>query len=397
MHAGRGRLDATQEDLGCGWAWSEVHRVRPRVPLACPECGHGVHGKVSSAGMRFFAHDRGSPTCALAQESMEHHLTKLQLAHAVRSAGWYAELEVRAPDGSWRADVMASSADGVRRMAWEAQLSPITRDELRERTTRYAADGVSVCWVTLSSRLWVGAVPSVVASAPRPGSTERWSVGTGVGRFAIVPCRKKCRCPHGHGRWERVNAPLEDFVAWVLGDRIVPHRLLADDDDHRVLWTAPAYIGQAAAFAAVEREHQAKRTSEERRRRQERHAELTAARDWRSVMPMGRRFRLEAAAARWAETDSGRSACLGHEQIADPRWAGGLPVYVSGHPYAILRPAVDRTVWSELAGLVVLTVGDDERRAVVDRAPALTRVVDLSAWLADRPVGSEFRRPTASP
>ncbi|MEU8928108.1 competence protein CoiA family protein [Kitasatospora sp. NPDC048545] len=382
VYTGRGRLDATQDDLGCGWAWTEVHRARPRVPLACPECGHGMHGKVSSAGMRFFAHDRGAPTCALAQESMEHHLTKLQLAHAARAAGWYAELEVRAPDGSWRADVMASSPDGARRMAWEAQLSPITRDELHERTGRYAADGIPVCWVTLSSRLWVGAEPSVVASAPRPGGTEQWSVGNGLCRFAVVPCRKKCRCPHGHGRWESVNAPLGDFVAWVLGDRVVPHQVPAGEDDHRLLWTAPTYIEQAAAFAATDREHQAKRTSEERRRRQERHAASAVGKDWRAVMPMGRRFRLEAAAARWAETDSGRPARLGHDKITEPRWAGGLPVYVSGRPYAVLRPAIDRAVWTDLAGLVVLTAGDAERRAVVDHAPALTRIVDLSAWLA---------------
>ncbi|MFH8387524.1 competence protein CoiA [Kitasatospora sp. NPDC018058] len=172
VHAERGRLDATRDDLGCGWAWTAVHRARPRVPLGCPECGHGVHAKVSPTGMRFFSHDRGSPACALAQESMEHYLTKLQLAHAIRAAGWYAELEVRAPDGSWRADVMASSADGARRTAWEAQLSPITRDEFRERTARYAAAGIAVCWVALSSRSWVGAAPTVVVSARGPASTE---------------------------------------------------------------------------------------------------------------------------------------------------------------------------------------------------------------------------------
>lgn len=32
MHTGRGRFDATQDDLRCGWAWTEVHRARPRQP-----------------------------------------------------------------------------------------------------------------------------------------------------------------------------------------------------------------------------------------------------------------------------------------------------------------------------------------------------------------------------
>lgn len=63
---------------------------------------------------------------------MAHRLLKLQLASAIRDAGWYAELEV-AGEG-WRADVLATSPDGTRRMAWEAQLAQITVDELRERT-----------------------------------------------------------------------------------------------------------------------------------------------------------------------------------------------------------------------------------------------------------------------
>ncbi|MFE4517550.1 competence protein CoiA [Kitasatospora sp. NPDC056783] len=340
VHAQRGRLDATRDDLGCGWAWPAVHRARPRVPLRCPECGHGVHAKVSPTGMRFFSHDRGSPACALAQESMEHHLTKLQLAHAIRAAGWYAELEVRAPDGSWRAYVMAFSADGSRRMAWETQLSPITRDELRARTDRYAGAGVAVCWVALSSRGWVGAAPTVVVSPRGPADTGSWSVHGGVGRFTVVPCRKKCRCPHGHGRWEKVSASLDVVVAWVLGDRIIPHWLPADD--HRVLWTAPRYVERAQIHAAAGHEHQAKQAAEEQRRRQQRHegwGEPRTGQDWRAVMPMGRRFRLEAAAARWVRADSGRPARLGHEEITEPRWAGGLPVYAAGRPYAVLRPA----------------------------------------------------------
>ncbi|MGW3168231.1 competence protein CoiA family protein [Streptomyces sp. NPDC001142] len=70
------------------------------------------------------------------------------MAGAIRAAGWFAALEVPAEDGSWRADVMASSADGSRRMAWEAQLSPITVEDISARTDRYAAEGVMVCWVS---------------------------------------------------------------------------------------------------------------------------------------------------------------------------------------------------------------------------------------------------------
>lgn len=66
VHPKRGRLDATVEDLGCGWAREAVHRVRPPAELRCPECGHGLRAKVSPRGLRFFAHLPGALACALA-------------------------------------------------------------------------------------------------------------------------------------------------------------------------------------------------------------------------------------------------------------------------------------------------------------------------------------------
>ncbi|MFF7590490.1 hypothetical protein ACFZCK_23685 [Kitasatospora purpeofusca] len=148
-----------------------------------------------------------------------------------------------------------------------------------------------------------------------------------------------------------------------------------------MLWTVPRYVERAQTHTAAEREHQAKQAGEEQRRRRERRegwAEPGAGQDRRAVMPMGRRFRLEAAAARWVEADRRRPARLGHEEISQPRWAGGLPVYAAGRPYAILRSAAHGAGRDEPAGLVVLTAGATEHRAVVDRAPAGTRVVDLS-------------------
>ncbi|SCL45585.1 hypothetical protein [Micromonospora peucetia] len=74
LHADRGRVDATLDDLGCGWVWSEIHRRRPRVRLCCQQCDHPVHAKVSSGGLRFFAHDpERRPDCPAARETMEHH------------------------------------------------------------------------------------------------------------------------------------------------------------------------------------------------------------------------------------------------------------------------------------------------------------------------------------
>ncbi|RPK83299.1 hypothetical protein EES45_07335 [Streptomyces sp. ADI97-07] len=130
VHLERGRLDASLPDLGCGWDWNAIHRVQPPARLACPECGHEMHAKVSPLGLRFFAHAPMAPTCTLAEESMAHHLLKLELAQAARAAGWMAELEVSGPDGRWRADVLASTAKN-RRVAHHR----------RQDSCPYGADG----------------------------------------------------------------------------------------------------------------------------------------------------------------------------------------------------------------------------------------------------------------
>lgn len=50
MRPEHGRIDATAQGLGCDWSWSAIHRVQPRAPLTCPECGHGLRTKVSRRG-----------------------------------------------------------------------------------------------------------------------------------------------------------------------------------------------------------------------------------------------------------------------------------------------------------------------------------------------------------
>ena len=51
-------------------------------------------------------------------------------------------MEVRGPDGAWRADVLASDPGGAWRMALEAQLSPITANDITARTEGMRADDV---------------------------------------------------------------------------------------------------------------------------------------------------------------------------------------------------------------------------------------------------------------
>ncbi|MEV0237822.1 competence protein CoiA family protein [Nonomuraea sp. NPDC050786] len=218
VHPERGRIDATLADLGQGLEWEGIYRTRPRTRLTCPECGHGVHAKLSPRRMRYFAHDPGrSPHCELSVESADHHLLKLVLAEAIRRAGWSAELEVPAPDGAWRADVMATSPAGGHRMAWEAQLSPITDDDIQMRTDRYAANQVTVCWVSSRDRVpWLCTVPAIaVTPASQPTDAERWKVHDGLARF-----------DYGRGGWARVDdVTLTTFVRWALAGGLVFHTI----------------------------------------------------------------------------------------------------------------------------------------------------------------------------
>ena len=146
VHTEWGVVFAHLPDLGCGQRWDAVWKVRPSAPLTCDECGHPMYAKVSRNCLRFFAHAPDAPNCALALETLAHHLLKLELANAARDAGAQAELEVRGPDGTWRADVLASDHGGTWQMALEAQLSPITAADITARTERMRADGVTSIW-----------------------------------------------------------------------------------------------------------------------------------------------------------------------------------------------------------------------------------------------------------
>lgn len=283
VHAERGRLDASLPDLGCGWDWSAIHRVQPSAPLECQECGHGMHAKVSPLGLRFFAHAPGAPTCTLAEESMAHHLLKLELAQAARAAGWMAELEVSGRDGRWRADVLASTATR-RRVALEAQLASITAAEIRARTQRMGADGVQAYWFSDRSRIpWLGAVPSV--RLVREGQD-------------LVTVEPMARFTGDY--WDpEPFIPLAEFVARVLTSRFVSHaprtpqRHVARPVTR--LWAHPKCVLAEAKKLADEEKRQ--RSAQEERERSE----------WRGFA------RQEAAfAERTARADPDRAALARH-------------------------------------------------------------------------------------
>ncbi|OEJ37164.1 competence protein CoiA [Streptomyces agglomeratus] len=259
VHADWGRLDASRGDLGCGRAWADVHRVKGLV-LTCPECRGRVFARVSHYSVRHFYHQVRPENCELANESPEHHLLKLELAMAARAAGWRAELEVSNEARTWRADAMVFDEHGRPFMALEAQLSPLTPDEARMRTDRYAQDGVAVCWVALEDRPWERIVPSLRVRLPRLRG-ESWTVWHGMARYTWAPRTLKAKA-----KWVHITCTLGEAVQWILEKRV--HAFTGPNGTVR--WTTPPYEQLAIVRARMEAEAEtAKRAADAQQRRKE--------------------------------------------------------------------------------------------------------------------------------
>ncbi|MGP3978988.1 competence protein CoiA family protein [Streptomyces sp. 8N114] len=251
LHTRFGLLDATCEDLDAGLGWETIYRVRPRAPLHCTACHGPVHAKLSRRGRRFFAHDSAAPRCPSHGESPEHRRLKRALALAARRAGWRAELEV-AGEG-WRADVLATEPSG-RRLALEAQLSPITYADITDRTYRYAASGVEVCWVTDTEPPWLMSVPSLQVTAEENGQLR---ILDGHRALSSKPVTRLCAvdldgdradhdvCGLRWQHWEQAlpRTPVPWYDPWRL---LAVHRPTEDDSEDE----APLAIPRANTFRA---------------------------------------------------------------------------------------------------------------------------------------------------
>jgi peptidoglycan/LPS O-acetylase OafA/YrhL len=114
-------LDVTRPDLGVGLSWQANHLVQPRAPLSCRACGGLLRVEVSPLGQRFLTHDAARRDCSFTGESIAHRMLK-----SARN---------------WRADLLASSPYGKRRVAWKAQLAGQHDDDTAARTARYTLRG----------------------------------------------------------------------------------------------------------------------------------------------------------------------------------------------------------------------------------------------------------------
>ncbi|MFF7249990.1 competence protein CoiA [Embleya sp. NPDC008237] len=349
VHEQWGTVFAHLPDLGCGRGWEAVWRVRPRAPVVCDECGHPMIAKTSRAGLRFFAHAPGAPACALGLESLAHHLLKLELAGAARDAGAHAELEVRGPDGSWRADVLAGDPAGTWRTALEAQLSPLTDADITARTERMRADGVTSIWFSDRARPpWLGTVPSI-RLATRDGDAGL-VVAEGLVKFRDA-------------RWRSApQVPVADFLRWAFTGKVVPHaprtHLEYPLRQLSQVWTAPQYIAAEHTHLAEEERRRRLQEEQTRAREQAREKKRDGIRA-RNAVSRAKALAEATAAEQLARLDREREprprpgveralSRLAHEHdvvatvgwsMGDSRYADGVPlVDENGVPAAVFAP-----------------------------------------------------------
>jgi competence protein CoiA len=367
-HPTAGVLDATLPDLGVSLEWDAIHRPKTPVGLSCRGCGNPVHAKLSPQNLRFFAHNREEADCPLNGESIAHRLLKAELAAALRAAGWHAELEV--PGTGWRADVLGTSPDGQRRVAWEAQLASTTAEELRERTERMAAEMVDVCWVTDADAFWLRHVPSVRVRADDAGLL---TVIDGAARFIGAVCPDPRRCQEvrsagpcaGHGSW---SAPpgltLATFVASVCRGQLRPvtmRRYFEAPVDARsngtIAWTTKTY---------VDTEKEALLAQARRQAWDEEQAKAARAHENQIEALMTRQQALvRITVAYYKRTTGQRARAL--DGAREPSWAMGVPVLVEDSPVAVICPVASRVandpaIQRRLHGLTVIVATEAEQQ-----------------------------------
>lgn len=381
LHAQWGTVFAHLADLGCGHDWATIWRARPPAPLSCVECGHTMYAKTSHHGLHFFAHAPGAPHCALAEETVHHHLLKLELATAARAAGAHAELEVRGPAGTWRADVLATHPTGDWQIALEAQISPITRQDIITRTQLMNSDSVSAIWFTDRKRPpWLGHVPSA-----------RVSLHDEHGLLVTDALAKFTK-----GSWQSgPQTPAATFLKWIFTGQVVPHHrrapVTAPLREWHTVWTAPRYVQDEAAHLAEAQRQLHERREAEQQRRDER---LRAAQehdrrrfgtdrsdDHQAAIDalMRRQAALEKPVYDFIRRATGSAPYIDEDPA--PEFATGLPVYIGQRPYGVVCPVASRipAARTDLASLVIFVASRRERDRIAAQTRPDQRIVVLSA------------------
>lgn len=290
---------------------------------------------------------------------------------------------MRGPEGTWRADVLASDPGGAWRTALEAQLSPITENDITARTELMRAGGVSSVW--FSDRLrppWFGAVPWARVEAPDEGGL---AVVEGLVKFS-------------GGSWEAgPEVPAAEFLRWVFGARVVAHRRQAPVRSplvtRRILWTTPQYAYQEAVHLDAEERHrreqreysrraleeqQARRAlaeAHQRQRDQERAADGDREAAVRALI--ARQNALQLPVARFVHRSTGAHPFV--DDHGSREVAMGLPVYIGTTLYGVICPVASRIapVRDRLSDLIVFVASEGERRRIAAQTRPGQRIAVL--------------------
>ncbi|MFC8765810.1 RNA methyltransferase [Streptomyces sp. NPDC057193] len=402
VHGEWGRIDATQADLGCGQDRESIYKAKPPAPLTCYECDwrlHLVHKTHGEYELWFLRHAANAPHCEarLAGEGMAHHLLKLDLAHHARAAGWSAEYEVASSDGSWRADVMATSPDGSRKVALEAQMASSSITDIKARTDRYAAVGVEVCWFTDRKTVpWLDAVPSVQIARPEDGGPVQ--ITAGPARFSPEWCHDRSDCDWnsgcvdgplpcgGHGKWLAVEPfALDRFVAAICTNTTRPHRLRAPswEKDETWRWITRRYfeLEEEQVRATARRKQVMERLAAIQQRQREARAEAERQHMAAIEALLQRQKALVKPVVEFAFHEAGAYPTVGRDGI--PEYAMGVPLYVRGKPYAVICPVASRVtaLRDALAPLVFFAATEYERDRIAAQAARGQRIEVLTVEL----------------
>lgn len=157
-------------------AWNALARNRARTAgFRFPCCDTKVV-LTSRCGRPYFRHQRDH-TCEEARrnpESVAHQVLKLAIADLLNSQpGWTAAIEVRAADGSWKADVLATDRDG-HQLAVEVQLSAQSDTDYLYRTQRYLDAGLLPVWITSADRPALFGIYRIAHAAVPAAASMNW-------------------------------------------------------------------------------------------------------------------------------------------------------------------------------------------------------------------------------